>query len=133
MIALRLAVTRDSTGEVRRPISPHECDAALGAKHFPQGDSAIDARTTRHAGYDISQKRRKRIEECFGWLKDIALLRKLKHRGLFKGAWIFHLRGSGLQTGANAKADSDSRRGLIGPWCLCGPNKRPVEQQENEF
>lgn len=53
------------------------------------GGSAVDARTTRHAGYDVSQKRRKRIEECFGWLKDIALLRKLKHRGLFKVAWIF--------------------------------------------
>jgi hypothetical protein len=54
-----------------------------------RGGSAIDARTTRHAGYKISQKKRKRIEECFGWLKDIALLRKLKHRGLFKVAWIF--------------------------------------------
>ena len=54
-----------------------------------RGGSAIDARTTRHAGYHISQKKRKRIEECFGWLKDIALLRKLKHRGLFKVAWIF--------------------------------------------
>jgi transposase len=54
-----------------------------------RGGSAIDARTTRHAGYDVSQKKRKRIEECFGWLKDIALLRKLKHRGLFKVAWIF--------------------------------------------
>ena len=53
------------------------------------GGSAIDARTTRHSGYAISQKKRKRIEECFGWLKDIALLRKLKHRGLFKAAWIF--------------------------------------------
>jgi transposase len=53
------------------------------------GGSAIDARTTRHAGYAVSQKKRKRIEECFGWLKDIALLRKLKHRGLFKVAWIF--------------------------------------------
>jgi hypothetical protein len=39
---------------------------------------AIDARTTRHAGYAVSQKKRKRIEECFGWLKDIALLRKLR-------------------------------------------------------
>jgi len=39
----------------------------------------------------ISQKKRKRIEECFGWLKDIALLRKLKHRGLFKVGWIFTL------------------------------------------
>lgn len=53
------------------------------------GGSAIDARTTRHAGYAISQKKRKRIEECFGWMKDIALLRKLKHRGLFKVGWIF--------------------------------------------
>jgi transposase len=53
------------------------------------GGSAIDARTTRHPGYAVSQKKRKRIEECFGWLKDIALLRKLKHRGLFKVGWIF--------------------------------------------
>jgi transposase len=53
------------------------------------GGSAIDSRTTRHTSYAISQKRRKRIEECFGWLKDIALLRKLKHRGLFKVGWIF--------------------------------------------
>src|SRR5271163_3755987 len=54
-----------------------------------RGGSAIDARTTRHAGYGVSQKKRKRIEECFGWLKDIALLRKVRHRGLFKVAWIF--------------------------------------------
>jgi transposase len=53
------------------------------------GGSAIDERTTRHAGYAISQKKRKRIEECFGWMKDIALLRKLKHRGLLKVGWIF--------------------------------------------
>ena len=53
------------------------------------GGSAIDARTTRHSGYAVSQKKRKRIEECFGWLKDIALLRKLKHRGLFMVGWIF--------------------------------------------
>ena len=66
------------------------------------GGSAIDTRTTRHAGYDLSQKKRKRIEECFGWVKDIALLRKLKHRGLFKGGLDFHLRGSGLQPGADA-------------------------------
>ena len=45
--------------------------------------------TTRHAGYNISQQKRKRIEECFGWLKTIALLRKLRHRGIFKVGWIF--------------------------------------------
>jgi len=54
-----------------------------------RGGSAIDGRTVRHPGYAVSQRRRKRIEECFGWLKDIALLRKLKHRGLFRVGWIF--------------------------------------------
>jgi hypothetical protein len=39
-----------------------------------RGGSAIDGRTTRHAGYALSQRKRKRIEECFGWLKTIALL-----------------------------------------------------------
>jgi hypothetical protein len=53
------------------------------------GGSAIDGRTTRHLGYGLSQKRRKRIEECFGWLKTIALLRKLHHRGVCKVDWIF--------------------------------------------
>jgi len=53
------------------------------------GGSAIDARTTQHAGYAISQRKRKRIEECFGWLKTIALLRKVRHRGIFKVGWIF--------------------------------------------
>jgi transposase len=53
------------------------------------GGSAIDARTTQHPGYAISQRKRKRIEECFGWLKTIALLRKVRHRGIFKVGWTF--------------------------------------------
>jgi transposase len=53
------------------------------------GGSAIDARTTRHAGYAISQQKRKRIEESFGWLKTIALMRKVRHRGVFKVGWVF--------------------------------------------
>jgi len=53
------------------------------------GGSAIDARTTQHAGYAISQRKRKRVEECFGWLKTIALLRKVRHRGIFKVGWVF--------------------------------------------
>ena len=56
-----------------------------------RGGSAIDGRTTRHAGYAISQKKRKRIEECFGWLKTIALMRKVRHRGVGKVHWIFTL------------------------------------------
>jgi hypothetical protein len=54
-----------------------------------RGGSAIDGRTTQHAGYRISQKKRKRIEECFGWLKTIALLRKVRHHGTLKVDWIF--------------------------------------------
>jgi IS5 family transposase len=53
------------------------------------GGSAIDDRTTRHAGYAISQKKRKRIEESFGWLKTIALMRKVRHRGIHKVGWVF--------------------------------------------
>ena len=53
------------------------------------GGSAIDARTTQHPGYAISQRKRKRSEECFGWLKTIALLRKVRHRGIFKVEWVF--------------------------------------------
>ena len=51
--------------------------------------SRIDARTTRHAGYAVSQVKRKRIEEIFGWLKTVALLRKLRHRGRAIVEWIF--------------------------------------------
>jgi len=53
------------------------------------GGSAIDERTTRHAGYQISQQKRKRIEEVFGWLKTVASLRKTRHRGLQKVGWVF--------------------------------------------
>jgi transposase len=55
------------------------------------GGSAIDGRTTRHSGYVVSQRKRKRIEECFGWLKTIALMRKVRHRGVGKVHWIFTL------------------------------------------
>ena len=46
------------------------------------GGSAIDGRTTRHPGYDISQRIRKRVEEPFGWAKEIGGLRQTKFRGL---------------------------------------------------
>ena len=51
--------------------------------------SAIDGRTTRHAGYATSQRRRKLIEEGYGWMKDIGGLRKLRHRGTVKVAALF--------------------------------------------
>ena len=51
--------------------------------------SAIDGRTTRHAGYGVSQRRRKRIEQTFGWGKTVGLLRKLRHRGRETVDWVF--------------------------------------------
>jgi len=54
-----------------------------------RGGSAIDRRTTRHSGYQISQQKRKRIEEVFGWLKTVGMLRKTRHRGVFKVGWVF--------------------------------------------
>lgn len=52
-------------------------------------DSAIDARTTRHPGYAISQWKRKRVEEVFAWLKTIGLLHKVRHKGEGRVNWIF--------------------------------------------
>ena len=51
----------------------------------------LDRRTTRHAGYDISQRARKRIEEVFGWMKTVGGLRKLRHRGGGRVNWQFLL------------------------------------------
>jgi transposase len=51
--------------------------------------SAIDGRTTRHPGYEISQRKRKLIEQAFGWMKTVGLLRKLHHRGGSLVNWTF--------------------------------------------
>ena len=53
--------------------------------------SAIDARTTRHPGYAIGQRKRKRVEEIFGWMKTVGGMRKLRHRGLKLVTWMFTL------------------------------------------
>ena len=56
----------------KRKVTPH-----VAQKKY----TAIDGRTTRHEGYTVSIRKRKQIEECFGWMKDIGLMRKLRHRG----------------------------------------------------
>ena len=53
--------------------------------------SSIDGRTTRHPGYQISLKKRKRIEQIFGWLKTTGTMRKLRHRGRALVQWMFTL------------------------------------------
>ena len=77
--------TADFVAECRHmQVTPH-----VAQNDGRRGGSAIDKRTTRQPGYRVSQRKRKRIEECFGWLKTIALLRKVRHRGLFKVDWMF--------------------------------------------
>lgn len=76
--------THDFIAELRHmEITPHI------AQNDTNRRSAVDERTTRHAGYQVSQKKRKRIEEVFGWMKSIGLLRKLRHRGLERVGWMF--------------------------------------------
>ena len=98
--ALETKITRVGNRVILKAQKPYEVYARdsrhLGVTpHVAQNDrrrggSAIDERTTRHESYRISQVKRKRIEECFGWLKTIALLRnKVRHRGIFKVDWVF--------------------------------------------
>src|SRR6185295_11893028 len=54
--------------------------------HVAQNDtnrrSAVDQRTTRHVGYEVSQRKRKRVEQSFGWMKMVGMLKKVKLRGI---------------------------------------------------
>jgi hypothetical protein len=64
-------------------VTPHVAQNTSGRT------SAIDGRTTRHAGYAISQRIRKRIGEGFGWIKTIAGQEKTKFRGRDRVGWAF--------------------------------------------
>ncbi len=76
--------TQECVGELREMnVTPHV------AQNNTNRRSAIDGRTTRHPGYAISQRKRKRIEESFGWMKTIGMLKKVKLRGLEKVSWLF--------------------------------------------
>jgi transposase len=79
----------DTAGFVRAMrklhVTPHV------AQNTTNRRSAIDGRTTRHPGYEVSQRIRKRIEEAFGWIKEIALLRRARHRGRERVGWQFTL------------------------------------------
>ena len=76
--------THDFVHEVReRNVTPHVAQNDTGRR------SAIDERTTRHAGYAISQQKRKLVEQSFGWDKTVGLLRKLRHRGIRLVSWMF--------------------------------------------
>jgi transposase len=72
-------------GARQRNFTPHVAQNTKGRR------SAVDGRTTRHSGYTESQRRRKLIEQGFGWKKTIGLLHKLRHRGRERVGWIYIL------------------------------------------
>jgi transposase len=76
--------TRDCVRELRElRVTPHVAQNTTGRS------SAIDGRTTRHSGYGVSQRKRKCVEEIFGWMKTVGLLRKTRYRGVARVGWIF--------------------------------------------
>ncbi len=78
--------TAGFVAEMRRlGVTPHVSQNDKGRR------SAIDRRTTRHPGYAVSLRVRKRIEEVFGWIKTVGGLRKTRHRGTVLVGWMFTL------------------------------------------
>ena len=59
------------------------------AERYKPRRSAVDHQATRHSGYEISWQKRKRVEQSFGWLKMVGMLKKVKLRGIDKGGWLF--------------------------------------------
>jgi IS5 family transposase len=79
--------TKDFVEDLRA----HKATPHVAQNVTRNGGSAIDGRTTRHEGYQVSLRIRKRIEEAFGWLKTVGNLRKTRHRGIEKVDWYFTL------------------------------------------
>jgi IS5 family transposase len=81
--------TREFVRELREMnVTPHV------AQNTTNRRSAVDQRTTRQAGYEVSQRKRKRVEQSFGWMKMIGMLKKVKLRGIDKVGWLFTFTGA---------------------------------------
>jgi hypothetical protein len=79
LVANVWATHATGTAERDLTLTPHVAQKARG--------SASDGRTTRHAGYHVSQRKRKLVEQVFGWMKTVGGLRKLRHRGVALVDW----------------------------------------------
>ncbi len=101
--ALREAVFDDVASfvaDVRiRDVTPHVAQKVRW--------SAIDGRTTRHAGYHISQRKRKLVEQVFGWMKTVGGLRTLRHRGVALVDWQLTFAAAAYNIGPAAEAGGD--------------------------
>ena len=79
--------TAECVADLRvREVTPH-----VAQNTGRQGGSAIDGRTTRHAGYAVSQRIRKRVEEIFGWFKTVGGLRRTRWRGVERTGLLGYL------------------------------------------
>lgn len=78
--------TADFIADLRaRGVTPHVAQQITSRRR-----SRIDGRTTRHAGYAVSQRKRKLVEEIFGWMKSVGGLRKTKYRGRARNSlWAY--------------------------------------------
>jgi IS5 family transposase len=85
----RITVSGDKGYDVSSFVDALREDSATPHVARKNRYSAIDGRTTRHEAYNVSQRKRKRVEEIFGWLKTIGMIRKTRHRGLPRVDWIF--------------------------------------------
>jgi transposase len=79
--------TADFVAALReRAVTPH-----IAQTRDHRRRSAVDGRTTRHAGYEVSQRIRKRVEEIFGWTKTVGCFRKTRFRGQARTQLAAHL------------------------------------------
>ena len=101
----------DFVNELRSmTVTPHVAQNTSGRS------SAIDARTTRHGGYAVSQRVRKRIEEAFGWIKTVARQEKTKFRG--RVGWAFSFAAAAYNLVRLPKLIARRRIATAVPWPL---------------
>lgn len=84
----RITVGADKGFDVARWVTRVRAVGAVPHVAQRQRGTAVDGRTTRHPGYRMSQTKRKRIEESFGWLKTIGGCRQTRHRGVDRVGWM---------------------------------------------
>ncbi len=112
------------------------------AQHKRGRSSAIDGRTTRHAGYRVSQVIRKRIEEVFGWGKEVAGLRRMRLCGLARVGWVFTLRATaynlvrlpeaGGSRGMGTASGSRRARCVVSSTAAASASKKTAHASEQE-
>jgi transposase len=96
-------------------VTPH------AAQRTTKRRSRIDGRTTRHPGYALSQRKRKRVGEIFGWMKTVGGLRKTRYRGVERnGLWAYFVasaynlvRMSKLMPAIRTRLQSRAKRGAV--------------------